>query len=155
MSFGLLLVLSYACSDKKNPVNNSGPNTGGPVQTVFLEFERHYLDLDSGSIDTVGFFGVPIASADFNIQFNSAQAVKSVLVLRSGRTISRLTGQIFAEVTVAQADSATFTTALLSAQFDSTSTFLIKTDLGSVYKLGNASETSAGTTFDYALMSVQ
>jgi hypothetical protein len=153
MSLGLLLVMSSACSDKKNPVNNPAPNTGGPARSVFLEFSQHFLDLDSGAIDTtVG--GSPFASADIQIRFAGGPGVNSVLSQETGRSISRLVGKTFSEVTVAQADSATFSRTLLIAPFDSTSTFLIKTDLGSVYKLGNASETSLGATFDYALMSV-
>ncbi len=153
MSFGLLLVMGYACSDKKNPVNNPAPNTGGPVKSVFLRFSAHFLDLDSGAIDTT-FGGTPFASADIQIRFTAGRAVNSILSQETGRSISRLVGKVFSEVTVAQADSATFSTAFLNVPFDSTNTFLIKTDLGSVYKLGNASETASGATFDYALMSV-
>ncbi len=143
--------MSYACGDKKNPVNNSGPDTGGPVQTVFQKFSNQYLDLDSGLIDSVSI--IPGASADVSILFNAGRAVHSVLFNESGSAISRLVGEVFSEVTVAQADTATFL-GRLDVPFDSTNTFLIKTNLGSVYKLGNASETSTGATFDYALMSV-
>jgi hypothetical protein len=153
MSLGLLLVMSSACSDKKNPVNDPAPNTGGPVKSVFLAFSAHFLDLESGAIDT-SFSGNPVASADIHIAFTAGRAVGSILSQERRRSISRLVGKKFSEVTIAQADSATFSTTFLDAPFDSASTFLIKTDLGSVFKLGNASETSLGATFDYALMSV-
>ena len=155
--FGLLLLIVSACNNDDNPLVTPDPvEYGGPIQSVFLGFERDYLDLDSGIIDTGTAINSPNPFADFYIANNTNTTIHGRVVLTSGREISILNGAKFSEVTVGQADSATFTASFIDEPFDTLSVFLIKTDLGSVFKLGNSVEgiNNNNATFDYALMSI-
>lgn len=147
----LLALMVSSCSDDDNPLTPQPIDYGGPVTSVYLDF-YHYMDLDSGLIDSSG---GPLydASTDIWIAYNGNGTINGRLFHQGGREIAKLVGAEFANVTVGQADSATFQTSLIIEPFDTLSVLLIKTDLGSVYKIGNPVEISTGSTFDYALMS--
>jgi len=146
LAFGIL-----GCGDDKKSVN---PNPANPVFTVNLDFEFHYLDLETGKIDTVDLFNPVAAEMDFNIPYNADTTPHAAVFQQQdlGRMIAHLPNRTFASVTASDTAGAPFTSSLVGDPFDASRVILLKTDSANVYKLGNAVETANfddGLTFDY------
>ncbi len=146
----ILAIICFACSscgDDNNPVKS-----GNPVMSVYLDF-YHYLDLDSGLIDSSSIIGIPDTSVDFWIAYNSnSPDFHGAIFHRFGRETAVLDSAQFNNITAMMVDSSTFNTTLQSDPFDTTRVFLLKTDLGAIYKIGNPVEILTGVTFDYSLV---
>ena len=127
----------------------------GDVSSYTLDFEAEYVDLDGGTTEHVDFGSFPENDGwDVMVAYNAGGTVHSVLFQNQsdGREIAHLTGASFDAVSAADAASASFTTSLIDASFDTDRVVLIRTDLGAVYKLGNPDEDDQGLTFDAALL---
>jgi hypothetical protein len=138
------------CGDDKKSTNSTPPN---PVKSAHLDFESHYLDLETGNVDTVFGIDSPAAEMDINLAYNSVRVVHTVVFQTSGRQIAHLPSRTFASVTVADTTGAPFTSNLVDTSFDANRVIMVKTNVGGVYKLGNPVETADytdGCTFDYA-----
>ena len=150
-AFIVLVAGISGCDDDKKSVN---PDPGFPVLTVNLDFEFHYLDLETGIVDTPVAPLMVEAEMDFNIGYNNNTTPHSVVFQRRtlGRMIAHLPNRTFASVTASDTAGAPFTSSLVGDPFDASRVILLKTDSANVYKLGNAVETANpddGLTFDY------
>lgn len=146
LSLGLLAMALAGCGDD-DPA--APPKTTEVVVSATLAFESAYLDLDSGATET-GMTFPNSATMDLKAAYNSGRTIHTVVFQQSSRQIAHLTSRTFASVTRDDATAATFTSNLIDDPFDGSRVILIKTELGAIYKLGNATEDNAGVTFDYA-----
>lgn len=152
LGVALLVVGLAGCDDDKKAVN---PPPGSTVHTVNLAFERHYLDLETGAIDTV-LFGQPDSTVDLNIAHNGATTIHSRVFHPPGRQIAHLPNRTFASVTLADTLGLGFTATNLDTAFDANRVIMIKSAVGVVYKLGDHIETANfndGLRFNYARLS--
>lgn len=135
------------CGNDDNPVN-----AGIPISKVYLEFTYHYLDLETGLIDTVASGISKDTTVDLYISRNEDGPFLGNIYVLPGRERALLDGIEFSEVTINDALFATFSGGATEKQFGTNTTFLIRTNDGALYKLGNAVEDLSGVMFDYALV---
>jgi hypothetical protein len=133
-----------------------GGNGPAPIHAS-LPFYQQALDLDGGTTiaATPGVPGsFPNAAWDFYFANNGARAVHAVLFHNggSGVQLSHLNGRTFDSVTSADVSGATFTTSLVDVPFDGNVVVLVRTNMGSVFKVGNGTENTTHVSFDYALL---
>jgi hypothetical protein len=67
-----------------------------------------------------------------------------------GVELSYLWGVAFDAVTVETVGGLTFSHETIDEPFAAGDTIVVRTDSGAVFKLGNATESDAGVTFDYS-----
>ncbi len=148
LTMGILALAGVGCSDD-DPV--TPPATVEVVASATLAFESEYLDLDSETTESLpGSLGNPSPVMDLRAAYNSGRTTHTVIFQQGSRQLIHLTGRTFASVTKADAMAAAFTPGLVDEPFDDTRVILIKSELGAIYKMGNATEDNAGVTFDYA-----
>jgi hypothetical protein len=134
-----------------------GGSGGFPTLAGSLPFYNAALDLDSDT-EIPSFMGspgtFPGTAWDFYFANNGSRPVHAVLFQNGGNSveIAHLLGRTFDSVTEADVATATFTTGLVDEPFDATRVVLVRTDLGAVYKVGNASEDATTVFFDYELL---
>jgi len=145
-----LSILILGCGKNDNPLKTADPNL--EVHSTFVGFTNHYLDLESGLIDTVISPDIPNGITDLRNSFSSSRDIHATIVQQSGREIAYLGAGPFSAVTDRDLDTATFTSETIDIPFDSTTILLLKTDLGAIYKLGNPVEDIDGVRFDYQLL---
>ena len=122
-----------------------------------IQFSRERPDLDTEAI-TVCSFGICPTQEEWDLYVQSNTGTEPRSVIRQNQTagveIAHLPGVTLAGLTEADFQAATFTTELVDDPFDAGRVILIRTDLGSVFALGNPSEdlTSSKLTFDAALI---
>jgi hypothetical protein len=120
-----------------------------------LRFSRDRPNLENGELTDCPFgFCASEEDWDLYVYYSSQTTPKSVIRQNqtTGVEIAHLPGVTLSELTEADVAAATFTTTLVADPFDAGRVILIRTDLGSVYALGNPVEdTNAQTlTFDAA-----
>ncbi len=126
-----------------------------PVEFT-IQFSRERPDLDSEAI-TVCSFGICPTQEEWDLYvLNSSQTEGGSVVHQNeaaGIEIAHVPGVTLETLTEADFDAAVFTTEPVEDPFAGR-VILIRTDLGSVYALGNPSEdlTSSRLTFDAALI---
>jgi hypothetical protein len=143
-------LLCLSCGNDDNPVSPTDDRFA--VQSVFVGFTNHYLDLDSGLIDTLVGPGIPSGLTDLRNAFNGFRDIHSTIVIQAGRKIVYMGDFTFSEITAEDINTVTFTELQIDIQFDSVTVFLFETDLGAIYKLGNPVENFDGVRFDYQLL---
>jgi hypothetical protein len=112
------------------------------AQRVLLDFEIQALSLSSGEVTSSG-----AAGGDVYIAFNAASAVHSVVfAARDGVEIAHLRGVAYEGVDAASAATADFSSP--DRPFAAADTVLVRTPEGTLFKLGNPSESEAGVAFD-------
>jgi hypothetical protein len=107
---------------------------------------RYYygLDLETGATVDCDISAPPCPAAqDFRFGYYSPSAPHAWFVTFASRTIATLTGRGFADVHLADTAGASFA-ASSGTPFLGTHTFLIRTNAGNVYKLGNPAEFGTG-----------
>ena len=119
-----------------------------------LEFERQCLDLDASRIESCGPEEEASARWDVQILHNGQRAIHAVLARNDGSDsmLAQLHGVSFSEVTAEAVPDASFTHAFLDVPFFGDAVFLVRTDSGAVYKIGNATEREAEITFEWELL---
>lgn len=129
-----------------------------PAPDVYtLRFSRERPNLDSGEITVCPFGLCPSEQEwDLHVYFDSQSDPHSVIRQNQSTAveIAHLPGVVFEALTEQDLEGATFTTDLVGDPFDSGRVILIRTELGSVYALGNPVEESVAQTltFDAALI---
>ena len=120
-----------------------------------LRFSRDRPNLENGELTDCP-FGFCSSEVDWDLYAYYSSQTTPKSVIRQNQTtdveIAHLPGVTLSELTEADVAAATFTTTLVADPFDAGRVILIRTDLGSVYALGNPVEdTNAQTlTFDAA-----
>jgi len=125
------------------------------IGTVTIAYEREVLDLDTGSVGELSPEKL-IESGDIRVAYNASRSTKSVLVAEgTGREIAVVEGLSFDGVTEETITDVVFSGVPVDVPFSSDVTVLVRTDLGVVFKLGNATETAVSVTFNYAALGVE
>ncbi|MFP3948902.1 MAG: hypothetical protein ACLFWG_09245, partial [Longimicrobiales bacterium] len=125
--------------------------------TYTVSFSRERPNLDDGEI-TVCPFGICSTTEEWDLYVYNSSQTDPASVIRQNETtgveVAHVTGVALEDLTEEDFEAATFTTGIVNEGFDSGRTILVRTDLGSVYALGNPVEdATAGTlTFDAALI---
>ena len=138
-SVGLLTLLVFMVSM---------PAQAQPV-TQTLAFESECLDLDAANL--VQDCETPEGVWDVIATYHAHRDVHAVVIQNQGNEIeiAVLDGAAFSDVTSDDATGVTFSTERIDWAFDGSFVLLVRTDLGAVFKLGNANETALGVTLDY------
>ena len=125
---------------------------GGTPRSQWLGYSDDYMNLDVPSVERDVYMSPTDPGWDFYIAYNGSTSVHSRIFQNGGNgvEIAHLRGRTFSTVTDCDIAGATFTTGLIDEPFDTTRTILIRTDLGSVYKVGNPVETTVSVTFGFA-----
>lgn len=118
---------------------------------------RDRPDLDTGVLEECSFGLCPSDDAwDVWIQFDSQGDPQAVVRhnASNGVEIAHLAGVALADLTEADVDGATFSVDPIDEPFGPTTVVLVRTDLGSVYALGNPTENTLllTATFDAKLI---
>jgi len=126
---------------------------GEGVLTATLTFETEGLDLDAG---TVTLANNPRAAdgTDIRIAYNAQRSLHAVVVLDAteGVELAFVAGVAFDGVTAESAVDLTFSPEPVDAPFSSADTVVVRTTAGAMFKLGNASESGTGVTFNYVAL---
>jgi hypothetical protein len=143
------IVFAAGCGDDKKSTNS-------PVdQSITVNLDYYVaLDLETGDTASADIIAPPTpAEMDFHFAYYAPSAPHTYIFQRGGRQIAALYNRTFSSVNAVDADTASYTTSYADSAFSAGRVFLIKTDVGAVYKLGNPVETASsadGCTFDYA-----
>ena len=116
------------------------------VRTVFLYFQRDFLDLDTARTERN-------VAHDPEFPEWDVKVVEDYLIIHNqegSAEIAYLEGCSFEAATTIDASDAAFSSDLLEIPFEGNMVILVKTDLGKIYKLGNPVEGEFGLKFNYA-----
>ena len=122
------------------------------IFTETLAYETQRLNLDSGAVIDATLPGEE--DADISFAYNALRSPNAVMLPADteGIEFSYLWGTAFDSVTTETLVSLTFSTEIVDESFSAGDTFVVRTDTGAVFKLGNAFESEAGVTFDYSVL---
>jgi hypothetical protein len=128
----------------------SGP-AAAEMATVSLDFEVQALDLDTGLIvERATGDPASLQEADVSMAYNADRTPHAVVFTLGVRAeIAVMAGVVFDWVFASDIGSLEFCIEPPDVPFEATDTVVIRTTAGSVFKLGNASETEEWVTFDY------
>ena len=126
---------------------------GEGVLTATLAFETEGLDLEVGTVTTVGIPG-EANGTDIQIAYNALLSPSAVVVSSAteGVELAFVAGVAFDGVTAESVANLTFSAEPVDAPFSAADTVVVRTANGAVFKLGNASESDTGVTFNYAAL---
>ena len=125
------------------------------VVTQTVAFEAECLDLDTGAVDDSCLDPSSEASNwDVLIAYHADRTVHAVVLQNqlNNVEIAHVQNRAFNEGMLEDIAGATFTQNVIDQPFDGTRVILIRTDLGAIYKLGNAFEEESGVSFDFELL---
>jgi hypothetical protein len=120
-----------------------------------VQFTRQRPDLDSGEI-IVCPFGVCSSNEAWDLYIQNNVQTQPQAGVRQNQTlgvqVARVAGVTLAQLTEAHVNGASFSTQFMSDPFGGNVVFLVRTDLGNVYALGDAAEnlTTGVVTFNAA-----
>ena len=115
-----------------------------------MEVESQALDLDTGTIvETLDL--LEPSDADIQLAYNALRTPHAVVFPAgaSGVELAFVQGVSFDGVTAESVAGLTFSAEPVDLPFTANDTVVVRTDSGAVYKLGNASESADGVTFNY------
>jgi hypothetical protein len=123
------------------------------TSVVTLAFEHDGLDLDTGTVTPLAIHGEN-AGADIRVAFNALRSPSAVVMaaVPDGVDIAFLPGVPFDGVGAETAAGVAFATDPVDVPFSASDTVLVRTEEGTLFKLGNASESAAGVTLNYSAL---
>ena len=126
---------------------------GEGVLTATLAFETEGLDLDTGTV-TVSDILSEVGGTDIRIAYNALRVHAAVVVTGAteGVELAFVAGVPFDGVTTESVSGLTFSAEPVDAPFSAADTVVVRTATGAMFKLGNASESDTGVTFNYAAL---
>ena len=136
----MLVVASSICAAQANEIT-----------TVTLGFEGQSLDLETGGVlESLG----PIQASDADIQlaYNALRPTRAVVIPEPGAEIALFEGLAFDGVSSDLLADLLFSSEPVDVAFGADVTVVVRTAGGAVYKLGNATESTSGVTFNYAAL---
>jgi hypothetical protein len=144
--FGLSVLLLTA-------VMMSGP-AAAQMATVSLDFEVQALDLETGLVVEGVLGGLTHAEgADVYFAYNAIRTIHAVVLpLGAGAEIAVMQGTPFDLVSISDIGYLEFSAEPPDVPFTAADTAVIRTEAGSVFKLGNAAETEEWVMFSYELL---
>ena len=128
----------------------SPPTTA--AETITMEVESQVLDLDSGTVVdalTTDLTTTP-AGADMQLAYN-ADRTPHVVVFPIGENVELafVAGVGFDGISSSDVSSLAFSTEPIDLPFSANDCVVIRTDQGTVFKLGNATESGLSIAFNY------
>jgi hypothetical protein len=119
---------------------------------TLLQFETQELDLDTGKVSEAPIPGdINNSEADILISYNADRTPHAVVVgTGSALVIAVLVGTPFDAVASKNLAGLDLSAPAMDTPFGFADTVIVQTANGAVFKLGNAQETEAGVSFDYA-----
>lgn len=123
---------------------------GAETFTETLAYETQGLDLDSGTVIGAALPGGE--EADIRFAYNASRSPSAVIIPEpiEGVELAYLWDVVFDGVTAESAAGLTFSADAVDISLVAADTILVRTDTGTVFKLGNAIESETGVTFDYS-----
>jgi len=118
-------------------------------------FERQCFDLDSETVvDLRAVTPLDETGWDVRLAYHSNRAVHGVVIgnAASGVEIARIEDRSFDEVSLADVDDVSFSRKLLDRPAAPDIVYLVRTDRGSIFKLGRLAEADATVAFDFELL---
>lgn len=126
-----------------------GLSSQAMAASATLEFEAQGLDLDTGAVVDAGPVAEP-TGADLIIAYNADAVPHSVAVpAGAGVEILYLDNTPFANVTAASISGLAFTPKSTGLPLELNDTVVIRTDAGTLFKVGNAVEEGTSVTISY------
>ena len=88
---------------------------------------------------------------DIQLAYNALRSTGAVVVVGAtkGVELTFVSGMAFDRVTAESIPELTFSPEAVDAPFSASDTVVVRTETRAVFKLGNASESSTGVTFNY------
>ena len=130
------------------------PRFSAGADRVKLGFETQGFDLDAGMMlgeqTTFDVFG-DHPEADIRIGYHADRPIHSVVVhnMARGVELALLANTSFESVADASLPGIVFNSELIDQPFNPGDTLVVRTDTGSLFKIGNSVEDAAGVSFDY------
>ena len=123
---------------------------GAEIFTETLAYDTEGLNLDSGTVIDSAL--TTEEEADIRFAYNALRSPGAVLIPESieGVELAYLWGVAFSGVTTDSVSGLAFSTDFVDEPFSIGDTVVVRTDTGAVFKLGNATESETGVTFDYS-----
>ena len=123
---------------------------GAEIFTETLAYETQGLDLDSGTVIGAALPGAE--EADIRFAYNALQSPSAVLVPGAieGIELAYLWDVAFDGVTAESMDGLSFSPEVIDMPLAAGDTILVRTESGSVFKIGNALVLDTGVTFDFS-----
>jgi hypothetical protein len=123
------------------------------IESVVLNIDSQALDLDSGTIVERSPAGDGGAGSDIKLAYNADRSVHAVVFPASaGVELAVVPGVAFDGVSSDDVAGLVFSSEPVDVPFSADNCVVIRTDLGAVYKLGNAVESGASVTFNYSAL---
>ena len=123
----------------------------GEVYTAELAFQHQALDLDTGTVIEV-FTPMEAGGGDVTLAYNALRPTKAVVIPAAGAEIVLFEGLAFDGVSSELVADLAFSPEPVDVAFGADVTVVVRTASGAVYKLGNATESTTGVTFNYAAL---
>ena len=126
---------------------------GEEVLTATLAFETEGLDLYTGAVTTLNILG-EAEGTHIGIAYNAQRLPAAVVVIGAteGVELAFVAGMPFDGVMNELVAGLTFSAELVDVPFSAADTVVVRTATGAMFKLGNASESDTGVTFNYAAL---
>ena len=121
------------------------------VTTVTMGFESQLLDLETGAVVDSSDLVDP-SDADLRLAYNALRPTKAVVIPEKGTEIVLFDGLSFDGVSSELLADLLFSPDPVDVPFGADVTVVVRTAGGAVYKLGNASESTSGVTFNFAAL---
>ena len=116
-----------------------------------MEVESQVLDLDAGAVaDALTEDLTAPAGADVQLAYNADRIPHAVVLpVGEGVELAFVAGVGFDGISSADVASLVFSTEPIDLPFSANDCVVIRTDQGTVFKLGNATESGMSITFNY------
>ena len=123
------------------------------VFTATLTFETEGIDLDTGAVMESD-MPDEADGTDIRIAYNALRSTGAVVMVGAteGIELAFVSNIAFDGVTAESVAGLTFSPEPVDAPFSANDTVVVRTNTGAVFKLGNASESGMGVTFNYTAL---
>ena len=121
------------------------------TETVTIEMESQLIDLDGGTVSDADLIDATGANgADVKLAYNADRTPHAVVLpIGAGVEMAFVAGVSYDGVSSADIATLTFSAEPSDVAFSVNDCVVVRTDLGSYFKLGNANESGLSITFNY------
>ncbi len=121
------------------------------AEIITMEVESQVLDLDTGTVvDALTEDLMPPTGADVQLAYNADRTPHAVIFpVGNGVELAFVAGVGFDGISSSDVASLAFSTEPIDMPFSANDCVVIRTDQGTVFKLGNATENGMSITFNY------
>ena len=123
----------------------------GEIHTAEMAFQHQALDLDTGTVIEV-VMPMEVGEGDVILAYNALRPTRAVVIPAAGAEIVLFEGLAFDGVSSELVADLAFSPEPVDVAFGADVTVVVRTASGGMYKLGNAAESAAGVTFNFAAL---